>query len=163
MLPKMAQQGRIAAVLRKVYANAHAYYTILCFFSEIISSMSDVKFSHDGQIILSWDYLWLKVWDNMPVLQPNPSSVSSTQPSASKSSPLPHTQTPPNTTELTTRPRLPHGSQLPSCPSIYPLTLSQTGSLTLRCSSHSRAALASACRPSHHRLYTSFSVSLRSY
>jgi serine/threonine-protein phosphatase 2A regulatory subunit B len=33
------------------------------FFSEIISSISDVKFSHDGRYIVSRDYLTLKVWD----------------------------------------------------------------------------------------------------
>ncbi|TPX58912.1 hypothetical protein SpCBS45565_g07875 [Spizellomyces sp. 'palustris'] len=33
------------------------------FFSEIISSISDLKFSHDGRYILSRDYLTLKVWD----------------------------------------------------------------------------------------------------
>jgi hypothetical protein len=33
------------------------------FFSEIISSISDVKFSHDGRHILSRDYLSLKIWD----------------------------------------------------------------------------------------------------
>eukprot|EP01103_Thecamoeba_quadrilineata_P003052 TRINITY_DN12883_c0_g1_i1.p1 TRINITY_DN12883_c0_g1~~TRINITY_DN12883_c0_g1_i1.p1 ORF type:complete len:432 (-),score=90.41 TRINITY_DN12883_c0_g1_i1:177-1472(-) len=33
------------------------------FFSEIISSVSDVKFSHDGRYILARDYLTLKVWD----------------------------------------------------------------------------------------------------
>ncbi|WFD29589.1 protein phosphatase 2A regulatory subunit cdc55 [Malassezia sp. CBS 17886] len=33
------------------------------FFSEIISSISDVRFSHDGRYILSRDYLTLKVWD----------------------------------------------------------------------------------------------------
>ncbi|KAI8983040.1 protein phosphatase PP2A regulatory subunit B [Pilobolus umbonatus] len=33
------------------------------FFSEIISSISDVKFSRDGRYILSRDYLTLKVWD----------------------------------------------------------------------------------------------------
>ncbi|KAG0076813.1 protein phosphatase 2A regulatory subunit cdc55 [Linnemannia elongata] len=33
------------------------------FFSEIISSISDVKFSKDGRYILSRDYLTLKVWD----------------------------------------------------------------------------------------------------
>ncbi|KAF9170526.1 protein phosphatase 2A regulatory subunit cdc55 [Mortierella sp. AD010] len=41
------------------------------FFSEIISSISDVKFSKDGRYILSRDYLTLKVWDinmeNRPV------------------------------------------------------------------------------------------------
>ncbi|KAK8843419.1 serine/threonine-protein phosphatase 2A regulatory subunit B beta isoform [Kwoniella newhampshirensis] len=41
------------------------------FFSEIISSISDVKFSRDGQYILSRDYLTLKIWDikmeNKPV------------------------------------------------------------------------------------------------
>ena len=41
------------------------------FFSEIISSISDVKFSKDGRYILSRDYLTLKVWDvkmeNKPV------------------------------------------------------------------------------------------------
>ena len=33
------------------------------FFSEIISSISDVRFSHDGRYILSSDYLTVKIWD----------------------------------------------------------------------------------------------------
>lgn len=33
------------------------------FFSEIISSISDVRFSRDGRYILSRDYLSLKIWD----------------------------------------------------------------------------------------------------
>ncbi|KAG1451849.1 hypothetical protein G6F46_010027 [Rhizopus delemar] len=33
------------------------------FFSEIISSISDTKFSQDGRYILSRDYLSLKIWD----------------------------------------------------------------------------------------------------
>lgn len=33
------------------------------FFSEIISSVSDVKFSHDGRYILSRDYMTLRLWD----------------------------------------------------------------------------------------------------
>ncbi|KAJ3815259.1 WD40-repeat-containing domain protein [Lentinula lateritia] len=45
--------------------------TTRSFFSEIISSISDVKFSHDGRYILSRDYLSLKIWDvnmeNRPV------------------------------------------------------------------------------------------------
>eukprot|EP01097_Dermamoeba_algensis_P004828 TRINITY_DN3101_c0_g1_i1.p1 TRINITY_DN3101_c0_g1~~TRINITY_DN3101_c0_g1_i1.p1 ORF type:complete len:228 (-),score=39.57 TRINITY_DN3101_c0_g1_i1:317-1000(-) len=41
------------------------------FFSEIISSISDIKFSVDGRYLISRDYLTLKVWDlnmeNKPV------------------------------------------------------------------------------------------------
>jgi len=33
------------------------------FFSEIISSISDIKFSQDGRYIISRDYLTLKIWD----------------------------------------------------------------------------------------------------
>lgn len=33
------------------------------FFSEIISSISDVKFSHDGRFFFARDYLTIKVWD----------------------------------------------------------------------------------------------------
>jgi serine/threonine-protein phosphatase 2A regulatory subunit B len=33
------------------------------FFSEIISSMSDVKFSHNGRYLLTRDYLTARVWD----------------------------------------------------------------------------------------------------
>lgn len=33
------------------------------FFSEIIASISDIKFSRDGRYILSRDYLTLKLWD----------------------------------------------------------------------------------------------------
>lgn len=40
------------------------------FFSEIISSISDVKFSKDGQYILSRDYLALKIWDIRNEKQP---------------------------------------------------------------------------------------------
>jgi len=37
------------------------------FFSEIISSISDIRFSYDGRYILSRDYLSLRIWDvNMP-------------------------------------------------------------------------------------------------
>lgn len=41
------------------------------FFSEIISSISDVKFSHNGRYLMTRDYLTVKVWDlqmeNKPV------------------------------------------------------------------------------------------------
>jgi len=41
------------------------------FFSEIISSLSDIKFSRDGRYIISRDYMTVKVWDinmeNKPV------------------------------------------------------------------------------------------------
>lgn len=41
------------------------------FFSEIVSSVSDVKFSHSGRYLLTRDYLTAKVWDlnmeNKPV------------------------------------------------------------------------------------------------
>ncbi|KAM3586001.1 protein phosphatase 2A regulatory subunit cdc55 [Umbelopsis sp. WA50703] len=41
------------------------------FFSEIIASISDIKFSNDGRYILARDYLTLKIWDinmdNKPV------------------------------------------------------------------------------------------------
>lgn len=33
------------------------------FFSEIISSISDARFSHDGKLILARDYMTLKLWD----------------------------------------------------------------------------------------------------
>ncbi|KAI3627343.1 CDC55 [Malassezia furfur] len=104
-LPRLVYHDTIvAAVPRKIYANAHAYHinslsvnsdgetyisaddlrinlwnlgisdksfmfeeeedpATKSFFSEIISSISDVRFSHDGRYILSRDYLTLKVWD----------------------------------------------------------------------------------------------------
>jgi serine/threonine-protein phosphatase 2A regulatory subunit B len=41
------------------------------FFSEIISSISDVKFSHSGRYLCTRDYLNVKIWDlnmeNRPV------------------------------------------------------------------------------------------------
>lgn len=41
------------------------------FFSEIISSISDVKFSHSGRYMMTRDYLSVKIWDlnmeNRPV------------------------------------------------------------------------------------------------
>ncbi|KAI9709226.1 MAG: protein phosphatase 2A regulatory subunit cdc55 [Chrysothrix sp. TS-e1954] len=40
------------------------------FFSEIISSISDVRFSHDGRYILSRDYLTVKIWDVKMERQP---------------------------------------------------------------------------------------------
>ena len=33
------------------------------FFSEIVSSISDIRFSRDGRYIVSRDYLSLKIWD----------------------------------------------------------------------------------------------------
>ena len=33
------------------------------FFSEIISSISDVKFSHSGRYLITRDYLSIKIWD----------------------------------------------------------------------------------------------------
>ena len=33
------------------------------FFSEIISSISDMKFSRDGRFILARDFMSLKLWD----------------------------------------------------------------------------------------------------
>lgn len=33
------------------------------FFSEVIGSISDVKFSPDGRYIMARDYLKLKIWD----------------------------------------------------------------------------------------------------
>lgn len=33
------------------------------FFSEIISSISDVRFSHSGRYMMTRDYLSVKVWD----------------------------------------------------------------------------------------------------
>lgn len=33
------------------------------FFSEIISSISDVKFSHSGRYMCTRDYLNIKIWD----------------------------------------------------------------------------------------------------
>ncbi len=45
--------------------------TTRSFFSEIISSISDIKFSHSGRYMLTRDFLNLKVWDlqmdNKPV------------------------------------------------------------------------------------------------
>jgi len=40
------------------------------FFSEIIASISDVRFSNDGRYILSRDYLTIKVWDVAMERQP---------------------------------------------------------------------------------------------
>jgi serine/threonine-protein phosphatase 2A regulatory subunit B len=33
------------------------------FFSEIVSSISDVKFSHNGKYLMTRDYLTIYVWD----------------------------------------------------------------------------------------------------
>ncbi|OZJ03194.1 Protein phosphatase PP2A regulatory subunit B [Bifiguratus adelaidae] len=46
----------------KVFENTEDA-TSKSFFSEIISSISDVKFSHDGNHILARDYMTLKIWD----------------------------------------------------------------------------------------------------
>ncbi len=40
------------------------------FFSEIISSIADVKFSHNGRYMLTRDYLTVKVWDLQMEKQP---------------------------------------------------------------------------------------------
>lgn len=42
------------------------------FFSEIIASISDIRFSRDGRYVMSRDYMNLKLWDlameNRPVV-----------------------------------------------------------------------------------------------
>ncbi|RCH78037.1 protein phosphatase 2A regulatory subunit cdc55, partial [Rhizopus stolonifer] len=57
---------RQAKVFEEVEDPAHR-----SFFSEIISSVSDINFSNDGRYILSRDYLTVKIWDlnmnNKPV------------------------------------------------------------------------------------------------
>lgn len=40
------------------------------FFSEIISSISDVKFSHNGRYMVTRDYLSIKVWDLLMETKP---------------------------------------------------------------------------------------------
>lgn len=67
------------------------------FFSEIISSISDVKFSHSGRYIMTRDYLTVKVWDlNMENRPIETYQVSVAQPGArssgasSESLPEPH-------------------------------------------------------------------------
>lgn len=40
------------------------------FFTEITSSISDVKFSHDGRYIVSRDYMTVKIWDLAMELKP---------------------------------------------------------------------------------------------
>lgn len=47
----------------KLFEEEEGDSTSKSFFSEIISSISDVKFSHDGRYLLSRDYLTLKIWD----------------------------------------------------------------------------------------------------
>lgn len=56
------------------------------FFSEIISSISDVKFSHSGRYIMTRDYLTVKVWDlNMENRPIETYQVSVAQPGACSS------------------------------------------------------------------------------
>ena len=64
------------------------------FFSEIISSVSDVKFSHSGRYMLTRDYLTVKVWDlNM---EARPIETYQVSPSAggSPQTPFPMPRTP---------------------------------------------------------------------
>lgn len=59
--------------LKMALANIYVYFCAVfeqeedassrSFFSEIISSISDVRFSNDGRYIVSRDYLTVKVWD----------------------------------------------------------------------------------------------------
>nr|CAB3477526.1 unnamed protein product [Digitaria exilis] len=72
------QETSLAASCRRVYAHAHDYHInsisnnsfeqheapgSRSFFTEIIASISDIKFSKDGRHILSRDYMTLKLWD----------------------------------------------------------------------------------------------------
>ncbi|KAI1236095.1 hypothetical protein IHE44_0001369 [Lamprotornis superbus] len=54
-----------------VYSSSKGTIRLRSFFSEIISSISDVKFSHSGRYMMTRDYLSVKVWDlnmeNRPV------------------------------------------------------------------------------------------------
>ena len=58
------------------------------FFSEIISSISDVKFSHNGRYMMTRDYLSVKIWDlNMESRPVETYQVRSSQPSSAQLSP----------------------------------------------------------------------------
>ncbi|GBF96678.1 serine threonine phosphatase 2A 55 kDa regulatory subunit B [Raphidocelis subcapitata] len=55
----------------KAYEEADAHGGAKSFFSEIIASISDIRFSRDGRYLLSRDYMTVKLWDlakeNAPV------------------------------------------------------------------------------------------------
>ncbi|KAK2983831.1 hypothetical protein RJ640_008507 [Escallonia rubra] len=73
-----SNETSLVARCRRVYAHAHDYHInsisnnrfeeqeapgSRSFFTEIIASISDIKFGKDGRYILSRDYMTLKLWD----------------------------------------------------------------------------------------------------
>ena len=61
----LSQAAACALLLRTLAIRVfgHAPQSERTFFSEVIASMSDVKFSRDGRYVMARDYMTLKIWD----------------------------------------------------------------------------------------------------
>jgi len=59
----LRESARVERHSGLVFGHAQQSESERTFFSEVISSMSDVKFSRDGRYVMARDYMTLKIWD----------------------------------------------------------------------------------------------------
>lgn len=59
----LRESARVERQSGRIFGHAQQSENERTFFSEVISSMSDVKFSHNGRYVMARDYMTLKIWD----------------------------------------------------------------------------------------------------
>jgi serine/threonine-protein phosphatase 2A regulatory subunit B len=59
----LREAARIEKNSGRTFGHAQQSENERTFFSEVIASMSDVKFSRDGRYVMARDYMTLKIWD----------------------------------------------------------------------------------------------------
>ena len=59
----LRESARVEKTSGRIFGHAAQSESDRTFFSEVIASMSDVKFSRDGRYVMARDYMTLKVWD----------------------------------------------------------------------------------------------------
>lgn len=59
----LRESARVEKTSGRTFGHAQQSENERTFFSEVIASMSDVKFSRDGRYVMARDYMTLKIWD----------------------------------------------------------------------------------------------------
>jgi len=59
----LRESARVERHSGRIFGHSPQSESERTFFSEVIASMSDVKFSRDGRYVMARDYMTLKIWD----------------------------------------------------------------------------------------------------
>jgi len=66
----LRESARVDRLSGRIFGHAQQTENERTFFSEVIASMSDVKFSRSGRYLMARDYMTLKIWDVNMTSQP---------------------------------------------------------------------------------------------